>query len=128
MVEFDVSRVRRLGRIRSLFDQMVDTRRALHRRPELAFAEHETTRLIRDRLDGLGLETRYGSMATGAVALLQGGRPGRTVMLRADIDGLPLTELTGLAFASEVDGAMHACGHDAHTAVLLGRRGHGLSG
>ncbi|MGH9006311.1 MAG: M20 metallopeptidase family protein [Acidimicrobiales bacterium] len=103
-----------------MFARMVDTRRALHRRPELAFAEHETTRLIRERLDELGLLPRPGAGTTGAVAMLLGGRPGRTVLLRADIDGLPITEGTGLEFSSELAGAMHACGHDAHTAGLLG--------
>jgi amidohydrolase len=115
MVELDMP-----ARTGSLYDGMVDTRRALHRRPELAFAERSTTAVIRGRLDGLGLARRQGSLPTGAVAVLEGGRPGRTVLLRADIDALPVTELTGLPFASEVDGVMHACGHDAHTAVLLG--------
>lgn len=107
-------------RIDALFDQMVDTRRVLHRRPELAFAEQETTGLIRDRLAGLGLAFRPVSTPTGVAAVLQGGRPGRTVLMRADIDALPITEETGLTFASEIEGAMHACGHDAHTAALLG--------
>lgn len=99
---------------------MVDVRRDLHRHPELAFAETGTTALVRDRLAALGLELRACPTPTGAVAVLDGGRPGRTVLVRADIDALPVTEATGLPYASTTDGLMHACGHDAHTAILLG--------
>jgi amidohydrolase len=106
--------------IDAVFDRVVDTRRVLHRRPETAFAEHETTQLIKDRLTELGLRPRPGAGATGAVFMLEGGRAGTTVLMRADIDALPITEGTGLAFSSDVDGVMHACGHDAHTAALLG--------
>ena len=102
------------------FDEMVDTRRAVHRHPELSFEEHHTTTLIRDRLSSLGMTLRDCPTATGAVALLEGSRPGTTVLLRADIDALPVREAGFLSFRSERDGVMHACGHDAHTAVLLG--------
>ena len=104
----------------SVFDDMVDIRRDLHRHPELGFEEIDTTALVRRRLEGLGLAERPVVTPTGAAYTLAGGRPGRPVVLRADIDALPITEGVGLPFASEVDGKMHACGHDAHTAVLLG--------
>lgn len=104
-------------------DEIVDTRRQLHRLPELSFEEHQTTALVTGRLAELGLEVRPCPTPTGAVASLRGGRPGPTVLLRADIDALPVTEATGLAFASAVDGVMHACGHDAHAAMLLGAAG-----
>ncbi|HET9690348.1 MAG TPA: M20 family metallopeptidase [Acidimicrobiales bacterium] len=101
-------------------DRMTDLRRALHARPELSFAESATTAVITDEVAAAGLRLLPCPTPTGAVALLEGGRPGRTVVLRADIDALPVQEETGLAYASAVDGVMHACGHDAHTAILLG--------
>ena len=73
-----------------------------------------------EALDGLGLEIRTGRKTTSVIATLAGARPGPTVLLRADMDALPLREDTGLPFASEVDGAMHACGHDTHVAMLVG--------
>ncbi|MGZ4784264.1 MAG: M20 metallopeptidase family protein [Acidimicrobiales bacterium] len=100
-------------------DESVDTRRWFHTRPELSFEEHETSRLILDRLGGLGLEIEACPTPTGAVASLSGGRPGRTVLIRADIDALPVHEEVELDFRSSLDGQMHACGHDAHGAILL---------
>jgi amidohydrolase len=101
-------------------DEVIDTRRHLHRNPEVSFDEHETSRFIEDRLRALGLAVQECPTATGALAVLDTGRPGRTVMLRADIDALPILEESGVAFASASEGRMHACGHDAHTAILLG--------
>ncbi len=103
-----------------VLDEVIDTRRHLHRRPEVSFDEHETSRFIEDRLRGLRLAVQDCPTETGAVAVLDTGRPGRTVMLRADIDALPILEESGVAFASDREGRMHACGHDAHTAILLG--------
>src|SRR5262245_11677424 len=103
-----------------VLDEVVDNRRHLHRHPEVSFEEHETSRFIEDRLRALGLSVRDCPTATGALAVLETGRPGRTVMLRADIDALPIVEESGLGFASAREGRMHACGHDAHTAILLG--------
>ncbi len=108
----------------AVFDLMVDVRRDLHAHPELSFAEVRTTALVRRHLSGLGLAEAggggVGPQATGAVFDLEGGRPGRTVVLRADMDALPVHEAVDLPFRSTVDGAMHACGHDVHTAALLG--------
>jgi amidohydrolase len=101
-------------------DAMVDTRRDLHRHPELGFEEHRTTRVVTDRLDALGLRARNCPTPTGAVYELEGGRPGATVLLRADIDALPVQESERDDVASDVEGRMHACGHDAHTAAMLG--------
>ena len=102
------------------FDETVRWRRHLHRHPELSFQEHETAAYIAAALRGIGLEPIEGVGGTGVVAHVRGARPGPVVALRADIDALPITEATGLDFASETDGVMHACGHDVHTACLLG--------
>ena len=105
--------------IGAVFDDMVDLRRSVHRRPELAFAEDATTALIRDRMAALGIDELARFTATGGIFALDGGRPGRTVVLRADIDALPIHEKEH-PLASRVDGVMHACGHDVHVAALLG--------
>jgi len=108
--------------------RVIATRRDLHAHPELGFAEKRTAALVAKRLRALGLEVREGVGGTGVVGVLRGAKPGRTVALRADMDALPVTEQTGLPFASkakaswrgETVGVMHACGHDAHVAMLLG--------
>ena len=104
----------------AVFDEMVDLRRAVHRAPELAFNEHRTTQLIRDHLTGLGIEEAIRVGETGGIFAMEGGRPGRSVVLRADIDALPVQEDGARAVHSEIEGVMHACGHDVHTAALLG--------
>jgi amidohydrolase len=109
-----------LDEARGLLDDVVAVRRRIHRHPEIGLTLPRTQQVVLEALDGLGLEVRTGQKTTSVVATLQGARPGHTMLLRADMDALPLTEDTGLAFASEVDGAMHACGHDAHVAMLLG--------
>jgi hippurate hydrolase len=103
-----------------VFDDVVQLRRRIHKNPELAFEEHDTAALVRNTLEPLNLDLRTGIAETGLIATLEGGRPGPTLMLRADMDALPIREETALEFASENDGAMHACGHDAHTSSLLG--------
>ena len=99
--------------------RVVELRRAIHRRPELGFEERETAALVERELDSLGLEHRRAA-GTGIVARIDGARSGPVVALRADMDALPIGERSGEPFASEIDGKMHACGHDAHTAMLLG--------
>ncbi len=104
----------------AVFDDMVDMRRALHRRPELAFAEHETTAVIRRHMAALGITETLRTTETGGIFTMEGGRPGRSVVLRGDIDGLPVQEDDARAVHSDVEGVMHACGHDVHVASLLG--------
>lgn len=97
---------------------LVTYRRDLHQMPELGFEEHKTHDYLMAALAKMGIVGRTVA-TTGIVADIEGRGPGRTVLLRADMDGLPLTEETGLEFASRHDGVMHACGHDAHMAILL---------
>src|SRR5207249_10654698 len=91
-----------------------------HRHPEVGLTLPRTQATVLEALEGLGLDIRTGQRTTSVVARLAGARPGPTILLRADMDALPMPEETGLPFASEVNGAMHACGHDAHTAMLVG--------
>ncbi len=102
-----------------LVARVVELRRTIHRHPELGMEEVETARLVESELDALGIEHRRVA-TTGTVGVIRGGKPGHVVALRADMDALPITEKTGLDYASTIPGKMHACGHDAHTAMLLG--------
>ncbi|MEV2256214.1 M20 family metallopeptidase [Streptomyces sp. NPDC050147] len=106
---------------RSALPATVRIRRALHRHPELGLHLPRTQRIVREALSDLGLTVTNGHGLTSVVATLEGTRPGAgpSVLLRADMDALPQQEDTGLDFASEVPGAMHACGHDTHTAMLI---------
>jgi amidohydrolase len=99
---------------------IVAIRRRIHRQPEIGLDLPKTQAVILEELEKLGLKGRRGTALSSVVAVVEGGRPGPTVLLRADMDALPLHEDTGLDFASEVEGAMHACGHDTHVAMLLG--------
>ena len=104
----------------ALLDDAVDLRRRLHRHPELGLVLPETQTAILEALDGLPLTVTTGTATTSVVATLEGDREGPTILLRGDMDALPMPEDTGLDYASEVDGAMHACGHDTHVAMLAG--------
>jgi amidohydrolase len=107
--------------------ELIQWRRHLHANPELSNREVETAKYVVERLKSFGLEAQTGIAKTGVVALIRGGRPGPVVALRADMDGLPVREETGLPFASKATGeyegnkvgVMHACGHDTHVAILL---------
>ncbi len=101
-------------------EQIIGIRRDLHRIPEPAFTEEKTSAYVADYLKKLGFAVDTGIAKTGVVSLLESGTPGKTLMLRSDLDALRITEDTGLPFASTHDGAMHACGHDGHMAMLLG--------
>src|ERR671917_2219612 len=108
-------------------ERIVALRRDIHREPELGFDTEKTAGKVLAALDGLPLDIRTGVAENGVVATLKGKGAGPTVGLRADMDALPILEETGLPFASEVDGKMHACGHDGHTSMLVGAA-HALSG
>jgi hippurate hydrolase len=109
-----------LAEATTMLDETTQLRRRIHRHPELGLTLPRTQAAVLEALDGLGLEVRTGQRTTSVVARLRGARPGPTILLRGDMDALPMPEDTGLPFASEVEGAMHACGHDAHTAMLAG--------
>jgi len=105
---------------RALSNRIVSLRRAIHAEPELGLHTPMTMAKVRSALAHLPLEWREGTSTTGQVAILRGARPGRRVLLRGDMDALPMDEATGLDFASTIPGRMHACGHDTHTAMLAG--------
>ncbi|MFH1241764.1 MAG: M20 family metallopeptidase [Pseudomonadota bacterium] len=101
-------------------DAVIEARRALHKIPEMAFCEKKTAAFVAKHLEELGLKVETGIAKTGVVGLLELGKKGKTLMIRADIDGVKVEEKTGLPFASTHQGVMHACGHDAHMAMALG--------
>ncbi len=101
-------------------DLILKTRRDLHRIPETAYKEKKTAAYVTDYLNREGFEVQTGIARLGVVGLMKTGKPGPTLMIRADMDALPLSEATGLAFSSTHEGIMHACGHDAHMAIALG--------
>jgi len=105
---------------KTVLDDTIQLRRRIHRHPEIGLVLPRTQAAVLEAVDGLGFDVRTGTRTTSVVGRLTGGRPGPTLLLRADMDALPMREDTGLPFASEVDGAMHACGHDAHVAMLVG--------
>jgi hippurate hydrolase len=109
-----------LDAARDLSDEIVALRRAIHAEPELGLHTPLTMAKVRDALSDLPLEWRVGTSTTGSVAVLKGAREGQKVLLRGDMDALPMDENTGLDFASTIAGRMHACGHDTHTAMLAG--------
>jgi len=108
-----------LSRAQTLQDQLVDWRRTIHTMPELSFTEVQTARLVQSVLHDLNIEAEAGIAETGVVGHIVGAS-GPTVGLRADMDALPILEANGTEFDSQRPGIMHACGHDAHTAILMG--------
>ncbi len=99
---------------------VIATRRDLHQHPELGFEERRTAALAAARLRALGYDVTEGIGVTGVVGVMRGTRPGKTIMLRADMDALPIEEENAVDYASQTRGTMHACGHDGHVAMLLG--------
>jgi amidohydrolase len=108
-----------LERAKALKGEMVRLRRTIHQNPELGFDVYETAGLVAQTLADLGIEAQTGVGKTGVVAHLGRG-DGPAIGIRADMDALPILEQTGVEYASKIPGKMHACGHDAHTAMLLG--------
>jgi amidohydrolase len=114
-----------INRIAAFHDEMTAWRRDLHQHPELALQEHRTSQVVQDLLRGFGVDEVHAGLAgTGVVGVIRGSvpgdGPGDAIGLRADMDALPIHEETGAAYASQAPGVMHACGHDGHTAMLLG--------
>ncbi|MDN5914649.1 MAG: M20/M25/M40 family metallo-hydrolase, partial [Pseudonocardia sp.] len=107
-----------LGRAQAMQPRTVSLRRALHRRPEIGLDLPATRDAVRDALADLPITVSLGESCSSVIGVIDGARPGPTVLLRGDMDALALQEDTGLGFASEIDGAMHACGHDTHVAML----------
>ena len=104
----------------AIADDLAQLRRRIHRAPEIGLDLPRTQEKVLAALDGLPLDVTLGRALSSVTAVLRGRRPGRTVLLRGDMDALPVTERTGLGYSSEIAGAMHACGHDLHTAMLTG--------
>ena len=106
--------------VEALTPGLVALRRQLHQHPELAFEEVWTAATLAGRLRGLGLAVHEGLGGTGVLAMLDGARPGKTLLVRADIDGLPMDDTTGRPYASTLAQRNHACGHDVHAAIVVG--------
>lgn len=106
--------------IEDITEEIINIRREIHKHPELGMNEHKTAKIVQESLKGLGLEVETGVGKTGVVAVLRGKENGKTILLRADMDALPIDEQTDVLFKSEVPGVMHACGHDVHTSILIG--------
>lgn len=104
----------------ALQPELVELRHRLHQRPEIGLDLPQTQAMVLAALDGLGLEITLGKALSSVTAVLRGAKRGKAVLLRGDMDALPVTEATGVDFSSTIDGAMHACGHDLHTAMLVG--------
>ncbi len=104
----------------TLLPWLSETRRTIHMNPELGYEEHETSRLIVENLESFGLDVHAGIAETGVVGLLETGRPGPTIGIRADMDALSIDESNDVPYKSRQPGKMHACGHDAHVSMLLG--------
>jgi len=108
-----------LNKVEAIKDFIINTRRDIHRHPELGYQEFKTAELVAKQLDEIGVPYQTGFAKTGVIAVLKRGM-GPTVLVRADMDALPIEEETGLDYQSKTPGVMHACGHDTHTAMLLG--------
>src|SRR6201987_776981 len=108
-----------LDEARELLPAAVTLRRRIHKQPELGLDLPLTTAAVLDGLQGLDVDIARGPSTSGLIVTLRGAKPGRTILLRGDMDALPMPEDTGLDFASEFPGRMHACGHDSHTAMLV---------
>src|SRR5208283_4930485 len=109
-----------LSEMKNCENEIIKIRRQIHANPELTYKEIETAKLVAAKLRALGIASKTGVGGTGVVGLLRGAKQGNVVALRADMDALPVTEDVDVPFRSKRKGVMHACGHDAHVAMLLG--------
>ena len=109
-----------LDRCREFAPELVKIRRDIHMHPEVGFQEEKTSKLVSEKLKQLGLEVKDRVATTGVVGILRGKNSGKTIAIRADMDALSIQEQTGAEYQSQNPGIMHACGHDAHVAILLG--------
>ena len=100
-------------------EYQIEMRRWFHAHPELSCKEYETSKKIKEELDKAGIEWVECGLETGVLATIKGGKPGKTILLRGDMDALAVVEETGAEYASQNEGVMHACGHDCHTSMLL---------
>lgn len=105
---------------REIEDEIINIRRKIHKYPELSTKEFKTTELVKNELEKMDIEIETFEKCTGAIGIIKGNKPGKTIAIRADMDALPIEEKTDCEFISQNKGIMHACGHDVHTAVLLG--------
>lgn len=106
--------------IEESYSETVEWRRHLHQHPELSFEEYETSKFIAEKLEEFGLTVHRNVGGTGVIAKIEGAEPGKTIAFRADFDALPIQDLKSVSYASKIEGVSHACGHDGHTAALLG--------
>ena len=104
---------------RNLFEYSREIRRDLHQHPELGFTEYRTAEIIARELSNLGMEVTAGLAETGVIGILKGDQTGKTILLRFDMDALPISELSNVCYISQNPGVMHACGHDGHVAIGL---------
>ena len=111
------------GRGEAYQEKVVSLRRHLHQFPEISGEEQATSETVQEKLDEHGIPFTAGYAKTGVLGVVEGGRSGKTVALRAEMDALSIQEENDHSFVSKVDGVMHACGHDAHTAMLVGASG-----
>ena len=101
-------------------EYLIEKRRYFHQHPEVSTKEYHTSKAIKEALDEIGVSWRPCGLETGVLVTIQGAKPGKTILLRGDMDALTVQETTGAPYASKNEGIMHACGHDAHMAMLLG--------
>ena len=101
-------------------EYLIEKRRYFHQHPEVSTKEYHTSKAIKEALDEIGVSWRPCGLETGVLVTIQGAKPGKTILLRGDMDALTVQETTGAPYASKNEGIMHACGHDCHTAMLLG--------
>ena len=107
-------------RINEIKDEIIENRRYFHKFPELSFQEFNTSKTIVNKLTEIGIDVESGIATTGVTGFISGSKPGKTITLRADMDALPIQEISDISYKSVNDGIMHACGHDGHIAMLLG--------